>query len=575
MKKVIFVATVVKTHIMEFHIPYLKMFKEMGWETAVAARNDYENPADCVIPYCDTYYNIPFERNPLKPGNLKAYKELKKVIDNGGYDIIHCHTPVGAMMTRLAAKQSRKSGTKVFYTAHGFHFYKGAPAINWLLYYPVEKWLSRYTDVLITINKEDYERAKTFKAGKVCYVPGVGVDLKKFNVGYVDKEQKRKEIGVTADDFVLLSVGELIPRKNHEVVIRAMNVLKQKGNLDHIEYVICGRGACEADLKKLAENLGVAGHVHFLGYRSDISEICNCADLFVFMSHQEGLPVALMEAMACGLPAVCSNVRGNTDLIEDNVTGLISNNTPEELAEAINKMRNDPALRERLASAALQKIKQFDLSSVKDEMSKIYNMGGSLTLQGIYNGQKIRKEFGIPLDAKVVLSVGEVNKNKNHKVGIEALAKLNDPDVYYVICGRGPLVEAHKELAKEFGVGDRVILTGYRTDVADFYKMADIFLFPSFREGLPVAVMEAMASGLPVIATRIRGNVDLLPESRYLFEPTDTDTLVGLIRDGVNGVQLASECAKNGKTMGNYDMMNCKLKVENIYKSTIEGYKSK
>ena len=525
MKKVIFVATVVKTHIMEFHIPYLKMFKEMGWETAVAARNDYENPADCVIPYCDTYYNIPFERNPLKPGNLKAYKELKKVIDNGGYDIIHCHTPVGAMLTRLAAKQSRKSGTKVFYTAHGFHFYKGAPAINWLLYYPVEKWLSRYTDVLITINKEDYERAKTFKAGKVCYVPGVGVDLKKFNVGYVDKEQKRKEIGVTADDFVLLSVGELIPRKNHEVVIRAMNVLKQKGNLDHIEYVICGRGACEADLKKLAENLGVAGHVHFLGYRSDISEICNCADLFVFMSHQEGLPVALMEAMACGLPAVCSNVRGNTDLIEDNVTGLISNNTPEELAEAINKMRNDPALRERLASAALQKIKQFDLSSVKDEMSKIYNMGGSLTLQGIYNGQKIRKEFGIPLDAKVVLSVGEVNKNKNHKVGIEALAKLNDPDVYYVICGRGPLVEAHKELAKEFGVGDRVILTGYRTDVADFYKMADIFLFPSFREGLPVAVMEAMASGLPIICGDIRGCADLIASDRNgcFFEMKDSN----------------------------------------------------
>ena len=372
MKKVLFVATVVKTHIMEFHIPYLKMFKEMDWETAVAARNDYENPADCVIPYCDTYYNIPFARNPLKPGNLKAYTDLKKVIDEGGYDIIHCHTPVGAMLTRLAAKQARKNGTKVFYTAHGFHFYKGAPAINWLLYYPVEKWLSRYTDVLITINKEDYERAKTFKAGRVCYVPGVGIDLKKFNVGYVDKEQKRKEIGVASDDFVLLSVGELIPRKNHEVVIQAMSVLKQNGGLEHIEYVICGQGAYEVDLKKLAEELSVADHIHFLGYRNDISEICNCADLFVFMSHQEGLPVALMEAMACGLPAVCSNIRGNTDLIDDGVTGLISNNTPEELAGAIDRMRNDTNLCDRLASAALQKIKQFDLSSVEDEMTKIY-----------------------------------------------------------------------------------------------------------------------------------------------------------------------------------------------------------
>lgn len=533
MKKVLFVATVVKTHIMEFHIPYLKMFKEMGWETAVAARNDYENPDDCVIPYCDTYYNIPFERNPLKSGNLKAYKELKHIIDEGEYDIIHCHTPVGAMLTRLAAKQARKQGTKVFYTAHGFHFYKGAPAINWILYYPVEKWLSRYTDVLITINKEDYERAKTFKAGKVCYVPGVGIDLKKFNVGYVNKEQKRKEIGVSADDFVLLSVGELIPRKNHEVVIRALSVLKQLDKLNHIEYVICGRGAYETDLKKLAEGLDVADHVHFLGYRNDISEICNCADLFVFMSHQEGLPVALMEAMACGLPAVCSNIRGNTDLIEDGVTGLLANNTPEEVAESISKMKSDTALRNRVASAALQKIKQFDLSSVEDEMSKIYGGVRNLVLQGIYKGQRIRKELGIPLDAKVVLSVGEVNKNKNHKVGIEAFAKLRDKNTYYVICGRGPLMEAHKELAQSLGVGDRVVLTGYRTDVADFYKMADVFLFPSFREGLPVAVMEAMASGLPVVATRIRGSSDLVQQGD-LFEPTDVDG----IAKAITSVQL-------------------------------------
>lgn len=534
MKKVLFVATVVKTHIMEFHIPYLKMFKEMGWETAVAARNDYENPADCVIPYCDTYYNIPFERNPLKPGNLKAYKELKHIIDEGEYDIIHCHTPVGAMLTRLAAKQARKKGTKVFYTAHGFHFYKGAPAINWILYYPVEKWLSRYTDVLITINKEDYERAKTFKAGKVCYVPGVGIDLKKFNAGYVNKEQKRKEIGVSADDFVLLSVGELIPRKNHEVVIRALSVLKQLDKLNHIEYVICGRGSYEADLRKLAEGLDVADHVHFLGYRNDISEICNCADLFVFMSHQEGLPVALMEAMACGLPAVCSNIRGNTDLIEDGVTGLLANNTPEEVAQSISKMKSDTALRNRVASAALQKIKQFDLSSVEDEMSKIYGGGvRNLVLQGVYKGQRIRKELGIPLNAKVILSVGEVNKNKNHKVGIEALAKLRDKNTYYVICGRGPLMEAHKELAQSLGVGDRVILTGYRTDVADFYKMADVFLFPSFREGLPVAVMEAMASGLPVVATRIRGSSDLVQQGD-LFEPTDVDG----IAKAITSVQL-------------------------------------
>ena len=361
---------------MEFHIPYLKMFKEMGWETAVAARNDYENPDDCVIPYCDIYYDVPFERNPLKSRNLEAYKKLKKVIDNGRYDIIHCHTPVGAMLTRLAAKQARKNGTKMFYTAHGFHFYKGAPAINWLLYYPVEKWLSRYTDVLITINKEDYERAKTFKAGSVCYVPGAGIDLKKFETSDELHKGKRswlcKEFNIPEDAMILLSVGEVNKNKNHRVVIEALGKLKRKD----IYYVICGRGPLHDEYVFLAEQLNIGKQVILTGYRTDVADFYKAADVFVFPSFREGLPVAVMEAMASGLPVVCSNIRGNIDLVDDGVTGLISNNTPEELAEIINNMRNDVTLRNQLASAALQKIKQFDLNSVEDKMTKIYGLWG-------------------------------------------------------------------------------------------------------------------------------------------------------------------------------------------------------
>lgn len=377
MKKVLFVATVVKTHIMEFHIPYLKMFKEMGWETAVAAKNDFDDSDECHIPYCDTYYDIPFERNPLTSRNLKAYKCLKRVIVGGQYDIIHCHTPVGAMLTRLAARKARKQGTRVIYTAHGFHFYTGAPALNWLIYYPVEKWLARYTDILITINQEDYERAQGFKASKVCYVPGVGVDLKKFNTGCVNRTEKRAEIGVGQNDFALLSVGELIPRKNHEVVLRALSVLKQMGKLDGIKYVICGRGILETELKHLTAELGLTEQVYFLGYRNDIPAICGSCDLFVFMSHQEGLPVALMEAMACNLPVVCSAIRGNTDLIEDGVTGSIAENTPESVAAAICKMRENPGLRERLRTAAQERVKGFELDVVKAEMKKIYEAAGA------------------------------------------------------------------------------------------------------------------------------------------------------------------------------------------------------
>ena len=172
--KILYTATVVKTHIMQFHVPYLQMLKDMGWHTEVAARNDYENPDDCVIPFCDEYHNLPFERLPWKKDNFRAYRQLKALIREKNYHLIHCHTPVGAMITRLAARSARKQGTKVVYTAHGFHFFKGAPMINWLLYYPAEWLLAPLTDVLITINREDYDFArKHLKVKNLLYIPGV------------------------------------------------------------------------------------------------------------------------------------------------------------------------------------------------------------------------------------------------------------------------------------------------------------------------------------------------------------------------------------------------------------------
>lgn len=370
--KVLFTATVVKTHIMQFHIPYLKMFQEMGWETAVAARNDYENPADCVIPYCDVYYDIKFERNPLNPKNLEAYRELKRILDEGEYDLVHCHTPVGGMLTRLAAGSARKKGSKIFYTAHGFHFYQGAPLLNWLVYYPLERWMARKTDVLITINQEDYQRAKHFPAKQVVYIPGVGVDLQRFAPDQAARLAKRKELGLGEEEFALLSVGELIPRKNHALVLEALARLRQEGKLEKIRYLICGRGKIEAELRQKAEALGVADRVAFLGYRKDVPQLCNACDLFVFMSLQEGLPVALMEAMACGLPVVCSRIRGNTDLVESGVNGEILDSTPEALAESIQRLRLDPVRRERYAVSAGHTVQAYDLQNVQEQMKKVY-----------------------------------------------------------------------------------------------------------------------------------------------------------------------------------------------------------
>ena len=372
-KKVLFVATVVKTHIMQFHIPYLKMFQEMGWETAVASRNDYENPKDCQIPHCDTYYNIPFERLPWKAGNIQAYKMLKKTIDEGEFDIIHCHTPVGAFIARLAALDARKKGTKVIYTAHGFHFFKGAPLRNWLMFYPPEWLLAPVTDVLITINKEDYARAvKKLHAKRTEYVPGVGINTEKFSNLEIDREEKRSSLGYGEDDFLALTVAEMTANKNHITVLKALALLKDREEFQHIHYLVCGRGEMWASLEDSARELGIADHVNFLGYRTDARELYKASDLFLFVSFREGLSVALMEAMSSGIPIVCTRIRGNTDLIEDGFTGVFTENSPEAVAEHILEMYRNPEYRKRLGKAAAAKTVLFDEKSVLEQVKAIY-----------------------------------------------------------------------------------------------------------------------------------------------------------------------------------------------------------
>ncbi len=372
-KKVLFAATVVKTHMMQFHLPYLQMFQQLGWETAVAAKNDYEDPADCQIPYCDTYYNVPFHRIPWKKDNITSYKMLKKIIDEGNFDIVHCHTPVGAMIARLAAMGARKRGTKVIYTAHGFHFFGGAPLRNWLLYYPAEWILSFVTDVLITINKEDYARAgKRLHAKRLEYVPGVGIDTKKFRSTEGKRREKRRELGFGEEDFLILTVAEMTKNKNHITVLNALSLLKDEPEFEHIHYLICGRGEMWASLEEDAKNLGISGHVHFLGYRTDAPALYGASDLFAFMTWREGLPVSLMEAMASGMPILCTRVRGNTDLIEDNVNGRFVDNDAQALAEGILELYRDPEQRAKLGTAAAASVEKYDNQSVHQQMKDIY-----------------------------------------------------------------------------------------------------------------------------------------------------------------------------------------------------------
>lgn len=369
MKKILFIATVVKTHINTFHLPYIKMFKECGYKTVVAAKNDYDKGTP-DIPNCDLYVDIPFARNPFSPKNIQAYKMLKKLIDNGSFDIVECNTPVGSVIGRLAARKARKNGTKVIYIAHGFHFFKGSSKSAWLMFYPVEKLLSYITDVLVTINKEDYERAsKKFKAKQIVCIDGIGVDLERIEKSCPDRKKVLDEFGINENDTVLISVGELRKLKNHRTIIEAMAKIENK----NLHYIIAGCGTFSGELSELAEKHGIKDRVHLPGFRNDVFDLLKSSDIFCFPSTREGMPLALMEAMAAGLPAVVSNVRGNRDLIAPGKGGfLYSANDSDGFAEGIKTLIDDPSLRQKMGNYNKEQIKKYDIKNIKEKLFRIY-----------------------------------------------------------------------------------------------------------------------------------------------------------------------------------------------------------
>lgn len=370
--RILYVTTISLT-MNSFFKPHIDMLVREGHQVDIAC-NYNDLPLDKL--YSDlgcVFYQIDFSRSPLSKSNLKAYGQLKKVIENGNYDIVHCHTPNAAVITRLVSGRfRRKNGLKVFYTAHGFHFYKGAPKLNWTVYYPIEKFCSRFTDKLITINKEDFELAKSkFKAKEVHYVPGVGIDLSRFENVQVDRNAKRRDIGVPEDAFLLLSVGELNENKNHQIIIRALAKL----NDSNVHYAIAGVGDKKEYLLALADELGLSKQVHFLGFRKDIPELNHAADIFCFPSFREGLGLASIEAMSCGLPLVTSNVHGINDYSTDGETGYkYDPRDVEGFAQGIKKLSDDSALREKMGLNNIQLSKKYDIGRAVASLKTVYGI---------------------------------------------------------------------------------------------------------------------------------------------------------------------------------------------------------
>lgn len=360
--KILYVTTIGAT--MPFFESFIRQLFDEGNTVDIATNENISRVPECYKEWGSIVYQIDTSRSPLNKGNIKAVKQIKQLVEREKYDIVHCHTPIAAMCTRLACFKARKNGTKVFYTAHGFHFYKGAPLKNWLVYYPVEKVCAHFTDMLITINKEDYELAKKkMKAKRVEYVPGVGIDLGKFEKVVIDKNAKRKELGIPNDKTLLLSVGELNENKNHETVIRAI----ERWN---VYYIIAGSGPLQNHLQNVIDELGLGAKVMLLGYRRDVEELYQIADVYILPSIREGLNVSVMEAMASKLPVVCSKIRGNRDLVDEKGGILFDPHSVYQCRKAIERVLR--LNREQLGKYNNEKTKILSVDSVNAQMRILY-----------------------------------------------------------------------------------------------------------------------------------------------------------------------------------------------------------
>jgi glycosyltransferase EpsD len=369
--KILFVTTISNT-INAFLTPHIKMLIEQGHEVDIACNIIGKITPELLNWGCRVHC-IEFSRDPFNKSNYKAYKKIKNLVLSEGYELIHTHTPVASFLTRFACRNI--PGVKILYTAHGFHFYKGAPIKNWIVYYTLEKLAARWTDGLLTMNEEDYKAAKKLrlrKANAVYKVNGVGVDLQKFIPQTPEKKKElREEYGFDDDDFVLIYAAELNYNKHQDLLIKAIDLVRNK--IPRIKLLLAGRGDYSDRYKQLVKKFNLEENIHFLGHRDDIANLLHIADLAVSSSRREGLPVNVMEAMATGLPLVVTACRGNRDLVEDGVNGyMVGIDDVLGFAKAVEKLYASKEIRKRFGENNQNLIKQYSLDKVLEEMNKVY-----------------------------------------------------------------------------------------------------------------------------------------------------------------------------------------------------------
>ncbi|HJC57492.1 MAG TPA: glycosyltransferase family 4 protein [Candidatus Eisenbergiella intestinipullorum] len=374
MKKALIITTI-SGFVPQFEKNHVSLLQEKGYEVHYASNFDrpvYDHEKDFFRKNGIITHPLSIEKSPVNLlQNARAFGQLKRLLKREHFDLIHCHNPMGGALGRTAAGLY-SPGSVILYTAHGFHFYKKAPWKNWLLYYPAERALARLTDILITVNEEDHERGKRFclrRGGSVWKIPGVGVDVERFIPQEEERSRRKAEYGFPEDSFLLLSAGELNRNKNHRAVIRAVAQMKDQ----NIYYGICGRGSGRKSLEAWIRREGLQERVRLLGYRKDMERILPAADCFLFPSRREGFGMAAVEAMASGLALITSDCRGTREYMKDGITGFIcERNRPESYAEAVQRLRDDPAGHRSMEKESRRQALCFSRQATESIMRQIY-----------------------------------------------------------------------------------------------------------------------------------------------------------------------------------------------------------
>ena len=370
-KKILLVATV-QSHIAQFHRPLSEVLHAHGYEVHAAARNNLAEKNGLQLDFVDKVFDVRFSRSPKSKENITAYNQLKTIVDSGNYEVVHCNTPMGGMIARLATRAARKKGTKLFYTAHGFHFYDGAPKKNWMIFYPIEKFFSKMTDILITITHEDYKVASEAFHCKVAYMHGVGVSGERYKpVTIEEKLSLSGKMGYSKNAKILLCIGELNDNKNQSMAIRMMHKVVAK--YPEAILLLAGNGPKQKFLEQLIKQEGLERNVKLIGYVTNLQDYQHIIDVQVSCSLREGLPLNIVESMLSGNPVVASLNRGHRELIQDGINGyIVDPNDYEAMGNRVLNLLDNDDLCKRIVQNAIIFAQDFTFTSVKKELEEIY-----------------------------------------------------------------------------------------------------------------------------------------------------------------------------------------------------------